>query len=134
MRITDAFPSDYLKAADLQGREITAAMSIVKMEAIGRDKDMLPVLYFQGKAKGLVLNKTNANTIVSLYGDDTDNWTGSEILLYEAMVEFQGKMGPAIRVRAPRRNTNMPSQSLGAHIHPPLKEVFPGEPSDDIPF
>ena len=131
MRITDAFPSDYLKAADLQGREITVAMTSVKMETVGKDKDMLPVLYFQGKAKGLVLNKTNANTIAALYGDDTDNWGGGEILLYEAMVEYQGKMGPAIRVRAPRR-------SVGSE---PLMTQRPGPyagphepPNDDIPF
>jgi len=127
MRITDAFPSDYLKATDLQGRDTTVTMDYVKMESVGKDKDQLPVLYFRGNNKGLVLNKTNANTIAALYGDDTDNWAGGEIVLYEAMVEYQGKMGPAIRVRAPRR-------SVGGDFRPPTPAPSNNGPDGDIPF
>jgi hypothetical protein len=39
------------------------------------------VVYFQGKQKGLVTNKTNANNIAALYGDDTDDWIGQKIML-----------------------------------------------------
>ncbi len=70
MKINEAFPSNYLKAADLQDREVTVTMADVKMEKLGDDSR--PVLYFRGKEKGLVLNKTNANNIASRYGDDTD--------------------------------------------------------------
>ena len=59
MRISSAFPSKYLKAADLQDKQVTVRMSHVETETIGDDDR--PVLYFQGKEKGLVLNKTNAN-------------------------------------------------------------------------
>ena len=69
MRISAAFPSKYLKAADLQGKQVTVVMSHVTMETIGDDER--PVLYFKGKDKGLVLNKTNANTIADAFGDDT---------------------------------------------------------------
>ena len=48
-------------------------------------------MYFEGKPKGLVLNKTNANTISDAYGDETEHWEGKEIVLYEAEVEqYQG--------------------------------------------
>jgi hypothetical protein len=126
MRITDAFPSDYLKAADLQGHEITVTMSNVKIETVGKDRDLLPVLYFQGKEKGLVLNKTNGRTIAALYGDEMDDWGGGEIVLYEEMVEFQGKRGPAIRVRAPRR-------SVGGEFRQP-QAISKMQDDPDIPF
>jgi hypothetical protein len=101
MNINDAFPSQYLKASDLQGRNVTIKMGRVEEEKIGNDKKM--VLYFQGKDRGVVLNKTNANNIASIYGGETEDWYGQEIVLYEAMVDYQGKSVPAIRMRAPQR-------------------------------
>ena len=100
MKINEAFPSNYLKAADLQDREVTVTMADVKMEKLGDDNR--PVLYFKGKEKGLVLNKTNANNIASRYGDDTEEWFGQQITLYPAMVDFQGRSTEAIRVRIPK--------------------------------
>ena len=101
MNINEAFPSQYLKASDIQGRNVTIKMGRVEEEKIGNNKKM--VLYFQGKDRGVVLNKTNANNIASIYGDETDGWYGQEIVLYEAMVDYQGKSVPAIRMRAPQR-------------------------------
>jgi arabinogalactan endo-1,4-beta-galactosidase len=97
MRISSAFPSKYLRAADLQDKQVAVRMSHVETETIGDDDR--PVLYFQGKEKGLVLNKTNANAISAVYGDDTENWRGGEIVLFQTMVDFQGKTMAAIRCR-----------------------------------
>jgi hypothetical protein len=101
MRISSAFPSKYVKAADLQGKQATVVISHVTMEMIGDDER--PILYFGGKEKGLVLNKTNANTIANVFGDDTEDWRGGEIVLFETTVDFQGKSMPAIRCRVPPR-------------------------------
>lgn len=99
MLISAAFPSNYLKCADLQDRNVKVLIDRVEMEDIGGDHK--PILYFQGKDKGLVLNKTNSNNISIVYGDDTDNWAGRELILYPAMTDFQGKTVPCIRVRVP---------------------------------
>ena len=83
MKIFACFPSKYLKAADLQDKHITAVMSHVALEEV-RDVDeakMLPVLYFQAVPKGMVLNKTNAKTISSAYGEETDHWSDMPIVL-----------------------------------------------------
>lgn len=101
MRISAAFPSKCLKAADLQDKQVTVVMSHVEMDTIGDDER--PVLYFQGKEKGLVLNKTNGNTIAQAFGDDTEDWSGGEVVLFETMVDFQGKTMAAIRCRVPPR-------------------------------
>lgn len=97
MRISETFPSHYLKASDLQGRTVRVVMDRVEIEKLG--DDMKPILYFKGKDKGMVLNKTNANKIAEMFGDNTDEWEGGEIILYEAQVAFQNNTVPGLRVR-----------------------------------
>ena len=126
MKISAAFPSNYLKAADLNDRNVKVTMDRVEMEDIGGDHK--PILYFQGKDKGLVLNKTNSNNISAAYGDDTDEWRGCELVLYPAMTDFQGKTVPCIRVRAPAAKDRAPQRPA----QPAPRESE--NPSDDIPF
>jgi hypothetical protein len=98
MNLNDAFPSNYLKATDLQNREIKVTIDTYKIEKIGEDEGKL-VLYFKGKDKGLVCNKTNATRIGLMHGDDLDAWRGKEIVLGTDFVEYQGKTTKAIRVK-----------------------------------
>lgn len=98
MDINSVFPSKYLKASDLQGQDATVTISHVAIEDVGGD-DRKPVVYFTGKDKGIVLNKTNAAAIQNLYGADTDNWTGKRIILFPTQTDFQGKPTACIRVR-----------------------------------
>jgi hypothetical protein len=137
MRISTAFPSDYLKAGDLAGRTVRVVMSHVEMKDIGDDHK--PVLYFQGKDKGMVLNKTNANNITALYGDDTDGWAGREIMLFPAMVDFQGQTVEAIRIRAPQPKDGAqaggPTYMTNGGVTGPTTPPRGVDPmSDDIPF
>ncbi len=98
--VNDAFPSNFLKAADLNNRTIKLKIDKVVFEEIGQTKDKKPVAYFTDVKKGLVLNKTNATTIGSVHGQEFEGWTGKEIELFEQMVPFQGQNVPSIRVRA----------------------------------
>jgi hypothetical protein len=68
------------------------------VEKIGDDER--PVLHFQGADKGLVLNKTNANTIAAIFGEETDNWFGHPLEVYPSETDYQGKRVACIRVRA----------------------------------
>ena len=133
MRVSEAYPSNYLKAADLQGRQVNVTIERYDMEDIGDGHK--PVLYFQGKEKGLVLNKTNANEIAFVYGDDMDEWIGKKIELFSMMVSFQGKMIPGLRVRVPRyAGTPAPKPQQVAPAHnernPPPSILS----DDEIPF
>lgn len=127
MRVSQAFPSNYLKAADLQDRAVRVTISGYKMEAIGEDQK--PVIYFKGKEKGLVMNKTNANNIAAEYGDDMDNWQGKDIVLFSAWVDFQGKSVEAIRVRKPQ-----PKDQEAAPAPQPKQPAPAGDMNDEIPF
>ncbi len=83
-------------------------MQNVEREKIGDETK--PVLYFKGKDKGVVLNKTNAGTISDAYGDDTEDWFDQPLILFSAMATFQNKTGPAIRCRAPTARDNKPAR------------------------
>lgn len=137
MKISQAFPSTYLRAADLDGRNITATISHVDIEKIGNDDK--PVIYFKNKDKGLALNKTNANTIASAYGDDTEEWQGGELILFPTIVDYQGKSVDAIRVRIPpRRPAAASGRRTNGDAPPPASPDDYGQQSteldDDIPF
>lgn len=109
MDINSAFPSKFLKAADLQGKKIKVTIERVEMQDF--DGTPKPVIYFQGKEKGLATNRTNAMVIASAYGPETDGWTGKEIALYTAKVSFQGQMIDALRVEIPQQEA-APDESI----------------------
>jgi len=136
MQIGNAFPSQYLKAADLNNRQIAVTIDRIEMEEVGDGRK--PVVYFQNKEKGLVLNKTNAETIAAIYGQETDDWGGGEIILYPTETDFQGKRVPAIRIRIPPRKPT-PRQTLGTVNDDPVggddpRGTMNAPLDDDIPF
>ena len=101
---------------------------------------MKPVIYFQGKKKGLVMNRTNGETIASLYGDETEKWRGALVTLFATTVLFQGRSTAAIRVRAEKtlRKPTTKQQHTEETPPPNLGEdepvKFADEINDEIPF
>jgi len=133
--INALFPSKYLKAADIKGKgDPTVAIASVEIEMIGDDQNK-PVLYFQGKEKGMVLNRTNADSITQLYGSDTDAWVGREIIIYVTRVKGPSGMTDGLRVRGPARDPGYRSSSGSTHGHALKPAAVPsGLPDDEIPF
>ncbi len=98
--INDAFPSNYLKASDLGGRQIVVTIDRVEFEAVGRDKEQKAVIHFVGKQKGMVLNKTNARKIIEIAGSAlTEDWQGVAVVLYPTETEFAGETVECIRLK-----------------------------------
>jgi hypothetical protein len=129
--INDAFPSKYLRASDLRGTQPIVTIDHVNFEEVGRTKDRKLVVYFVGKEKGLVCNKTNGTKIAQLLGEsDTDNWHGGKIRLYSTEVEFSGDTVEAIRVKAAGNG------AAQQRLAPPPPPEDAGEPAfdDEIPF
>jgi hypothetical protein len=123
MRISTAFPTNYLSAPDLRGREHIVEIDRVTTEVF--EDGEKPIVWFRDRTKGLTLNKTNAATIAEAYGDETDAWRGREVLLYPARVDFKGKVVDAIRVRIPQRQAAAPPVVIPATA--PVLD-------DDVPF
>ena len=102
VKISDAFPSKYIKASDLGGQNHQLVISNAGMEDVGDDRRL--VLYFQGREKGLVCNKTNGTKIGDAYGDDTDFWIGKSIVIFPSVTDYQGKEVDCIRVQIPKND------------------------------
>ena len=134
MRMDKVFPSKWLKAADLQdaqGRPLTAnvVISNVVLEKVAQDKDPMPVVYFQGKSKGLALNKTNCSVIEATYGIESDDWLGQPLQIYPTETTFQGKMVACLRVRIPSQRAATPVRRAA----PPPPPSAARMPDDDLP-
>lgn len=120
--INEAFPSQYLKASDLKGQQPVVVIDRVEFEPVGRDKEMKPILYFVGKEKGFVLNRTNSKTIINLTSSaETDDWSGFRIKLFATHVEFAGESVEAIRIKAAPANAT-----------PVVRKPVEPEPVEDI--
>jgi hypothetical protein len=128
MNINDAFPSQYLKASDLGEAQPIVAIDRVEVEPVGRGKEMKPIVYFAGKQKGMVLNKTNSKKIAEIAGSpDTDDWSGVNIKLFATEVDFQGETVEAIRVKAPAKGATRAAKVLDV-------DTEHSDDADPIPF
>ena len=101
MNLSEIYQSKYLRAADLDGKEVTVEIEKVVMETFPGEERPKPVLIFKGRDKGLVLNVTNARVIAKHYGDETRDWAGRTVVLISREVDFKGDTVEAIRIKVP---------------------------------
>jgi hypothetical protein len=139
--INEAFPSKYLSAADLQGSQVVVTIHNVTFEEVGIKRDQKPVVYFVGKRKGLVLNKTNARKITEVTGSAlTEEWIGHAIVLYPTETEYQGDTVETIRVKPVTKavmGRMTPTPAPSTPQPPPVdnhQEHAAPLTDDDIPF
>jgi hypothetical protein len=123
MNIAEAFPSKFLKAADLDEQDMSVVIGRVEMETIGTDRRML--LYFNGKDKALVCNKTNANSIAKAYGTDTDGWIGKPIVLFPTHVDYKGESVEAIRIKISKKAAAKPAPQGNGNGHADMNDEVP---------
>lgn len=132
MKASDMFPSRYLKASDLGEATPIVTIASVGVESLGseEEKENKPVLYFEGKDKGLVCNKTNWSTLTDLFGEETDDWKGKKIKLMTAEVAYKGKMTLCIRISL----TRVPQATSKVNKIQNQTEPANDESSEEIPF
>lgn len=99
MKEHDVFPSPWLKAQDLDGKDKDFEILQVATELVGQDQESKPVIYFKDQEKALICNITNWRTIAELHGAESDNWRGKTITLTTVMVDAFGQTTPAIRIQ-----------------------------------
>lgn len=144
MKLNDAYPSNFLTAEDLGGRDITITIQDIELEDLGQGakKEKKLAITMAGKKKKFIVNKTNANTIAKVLGtDETDDWIGQRIIIGPREVEFQGEMVWSIRV-----SLRLPTSTQAAAAEQPAAPRQPAPPVqqeiqegadpdlDDIPF
>lgn len=110
-KISEMMESKFLKKEDVNGQSgilVTIAhLAQANVAMQGADPEMKWTMFFEELDKPMVLNSTNIHLTANICGsDDTDDWTGKKVVLYEdPTVSFGGKLVGGIRIRAPRTQT-----------------------------
>ncbi len=114
------YPSKYLKAADLRGRDAVVTIKSLdpasELNMRGGKTEKKPVISFVESDKLFCLCKTNAKSIAKVYGSELENWLGKRITIYPTKVAFGGNTVDAVRIRevAPKASSKAATQS-GEH-------------------
>src|SRR5262245_34585834 len=93
--------SKYLKAEDLAGKTVRVIIAAVEDIAFD-ERGLKPVLWFEGKKRGLVVNSTNFDVLAAGISSNTKDWVRHAITLKGEKVNFRGKLVDSIRVSVPR--------------------------------
>jgi hypothetical protein len=143
------YPSKWLKAADLVGKDVTLTIARVVKELVKMRKrtdrtnengeEECWIIYFaEGRdpKKGWILNREkNPHAIRDLYGAKADDWIGKRITLYPTTTNVGGEIKPCIRVRPtapPDRIGTKASPKREPEPMPPQNE--PEYVTDPIPY
>jgi hypothetical protein len=96
------YGSKTIKAADLPPKGLTAVIKDVIEEDYEEDKGTRTKLTLElvDVEKRLVLNASNATTIIDALGDETDDWIGATIHLGTHSVMFNGSKVKGICIKS----------------------------------
>ena len=103
MSFDDLYPSRFLKASDLKGRDVTKTIRTVTLEELGEAKDAKPkvIITFEGAKKQWVVPRTCGEALKAMFGaKDVDvTWPGKRVTLFARVVDSFGGEVEAVRVR-----------------------------------
>lgn len=122
VKTSEMIQSKFLKKEDFQTPTVLTIKS-VSLEEVGRG-DTRWVLFFNERAKGIVLNVTKIRQLESRYGVETDFWIGKKIRAENDPTVMMGtQVVGGIKFTMPSGGTDTP---------PPVEpeETF----DDDVPF
>lgn len=126
MNVNDIFPSRFLKAHDLGGKAYTLTIREATLEDVGHgaEKERKLAIGFERATKLMLLNRTNAMIIASLYGPETDAWKGKTVTVYSARVKAFGAWHDALRIKEqiPARNVGAERMTDAMQEEPPLDD------------
>ena len=79
------FPGRFIKAGEMHGRAVTLTVRDVYLDVLeqedGREKQQA-IIAWQETDREMALNKTNAQSIMAMFGPDSGDWIGKRITLY----------------------------------------------------
>lgn len=95
-----AFPSRFLRAADLNEKHVTVTIARAYMEILEGEKGEVNklIVAFEKTPKEIVVCKTNGICVREMFGSKVSGWTGKRITIYPTKVPFGPKQVDAIRV------------------------------------
>jgi hypothetical protein len=136
---SEAFPSTCYRAADVTS-PLLLTIDKVTVERFGEGreaKDKYVASFKERGSKKLVVSSTKWDGIALIArSDDSDDWPGTQIVLYSDKVPFGGKLVDGIKIRAPKTG------GIAAELKPAPQPVATGgavataakDLDDEIPF
>ncbi len=91
------YPGRFIKAVDLKGKDVTLTIEKVVIDELVGDKgkEVKGIIWFVGKKKQLVLNKTNGLCLKQMFGRETDAWHGKRVSIFPTLFGDD----PCIRIK-----------------------------------
>jgi hypothetical protein len=122
----DWYPSNYLKASDLDNGPLTLTVSEIRPQKM-QDGKLKPCVFFQEDRRGLVLNVTNKNTLVLLTrSKNPADAVGLRLQLVQTDETYQGRPCKGIRIaRAPAPASAVKEGNAPAHSRPAAAKAVP---------
>jgi hypothetical protein len=118
------FKGDYISAVEFEGKEPTLTIAGVKIDKLesddGKKKDK-GIVRFKETDRCWVMNRTNAEALVAMWGTETDAWIGKQVTLFAMMVKVGPKSELGIRVKGSPSLT----ESLTFDLKLPRKKPTP---------
>jgi hypothetical protein len=129
----------YFRTADLdEVRELTLTIAFLAEDQSVFD-EVKDVLYFEDDGRQLQLNVTNAEQLISLFGDEPSGWAGRRVTLYLTTYGKENKS--CIRLKAPGAPTQAatdvspkPTGGNGTAKETARTAQPPAPFNDEIPF
>lgn len=129
MKASAMFPSPFLRKDDFP-QPTVLTVKRVSMESVAKGEEK-PVIFFNEKAKGMVLNKTKTKLLETNFGDDTDGWVGKKVRLSADpdVRDLAGNIVGGIKLECSK-----PKEAKAVPASKPAPVVVEDDGDGEIPF
>jgi len=95
---------DYITAVEIDKRELTLKIAKVVREKVSDIKNpdkmkMKGIIFFDNAERGWIMNRTNVQCLIALFGNETDGWIGKRVTIYATPVKVGPKTELGIRIK-----------------------------------
>ena len=134
----------FYRVADFETvREVTHTIAYLLEDQVVFDGEKKDILCFEDTGRQLIVNVTNAEMLIALFGDEPNAWAGRRVTLYRDSYDRDNK--PCVRIRAATgvsAQTMAPTSPIPTGANGAAREAqatVPQQPgrldlSDEIPF
>lgn len=139
-KFSAAFPSKFLKPADLNGEDVIVTIQDIEIsdgtDMQGKPKKNVDCHLketFDGQVKILRLSKMNAELLRDKYGDEMDDWVGARVKLFEDKIKIGSEIKSIIKLRVSSAKADV-AKPRREEEDRPSKKYSDKELEDEIPF
>lgn len=79
------FPGRFVKAGEMNGKQATLTITKVYLDGLETESgatEQRAIVSFKETSRELVLNKTNAQCLLAMWGPDSGDWLGKRVTIY----------------------------------------------------